>query len=159
METKENFKKLCSFYVSDIHFGTMILPYISKKLEEKNNVHTVFEKDMKKNIEKLVSSLNLKNEIKKEIISIDWNKKIQRKEIKDYINNIKDNNEVVLIMGNKKYIDKANKKLEKQIKKEDLSKVTVVNCYNIDVYNQNMSEILNTHDGILNTSGERKIEV
>lgn len=159
METKENLKKLCSFYVSDIHFGTMILPYISKKLEEKNNVHTVFEKDMNKNIEKLVSSLNLNKEIKKEIISIDWNKKIQRKEIKNYINNIQNNNEVVLIMGDKKYIDKANKKLEKQIKKENLSKVTVVNCYNIDVYNENMSEILNNHDGILNTSGERKIEV
>jgi len=58
METKDNLKKLCSFYVSDIHFGTMILPYISKKIEEKNNVYTVFEKDKYKNIENKVKSLN-----------------------------------------------------------------------------------------------------
>lgn len=159
MKTKENLKKLCSFYVSDIHFGTMILPYISKKLKEKNSVYTVFEKDMYKNIERLVSSLNLNKEIKEEIRSIDWNKKTERKEIKDYIRGIKENSEVVLIMGNKKYIDKANKKLEKQIKKEELEKVTIINCYNIDVFNENMNEILSSHDGILNTSGERKIEV
>lgn len=159
METKENFKKLCSFYVSDIHFGTMILPYISKKLEEKNSIYTVFEKDMYKNIEKIISSLNLKKEIKEEIKNIDWNKKIERKQIKNYINNIKENDEVVLVMGNKKYIDKANKKLEKQIKKEELKKVTIINCYNIDVFNENMSEILKSHNGMLNTSGERKIEV
>lgn len=159
METKENLKKLCSFYVSDIHFGTMILPYISKKLEEKNNVYTIFERDMFKNIDRLVSGLNLNKEIKQEIRNINWNKKTERKEIKGYINNIKTNNEIVLVMGNKKYIDKVNKKITKQIKKEELKNLTIINCYNIDVYNENMSEILNTHNGILNTSGERKIEV
>jgi len=159
METKDNLKKLCSFYVSDIHFGTMILPYISKKLEEKNNVYTVFEKDMYKNIENVVSSLNLKKEIKEEIKNVDWNKKIERKEIENCIKEIKEENEVVLVIGSKKYIDKANKKLDKKIKRERLEKVTIINCYDIDVFNQNMSEILNTHNGILNTSGERKIEV
>lgn len=159
MNAKENYKKLCSFYVSDIHFGAMILPYISKRLEEKNNVYTVFEKDMYKNIERLISNLNLNREKREEIKNIDWNRKTRKKEIKEYINKIVENDEIVLVMGNKKYIKNVNKKIEKHIKKEALDKVTIINCYNIDVYNQNMSEILSTHDGILNTTGERKIEV
>lgn len=159
MKTKENLKKICSFYVSDIHFGAMILPYISKKIEEKNSVYTVFEKDMNKNIEKLISNLNLNNEIKEEIKNIDWNKKTENKEIKKYISNIKENREIVLIMGNKKYIEKANKKIKRQVKKEDLNKVTIINCYSIDIFNENMNEILNSHDAILNTLGEKKIEV
>lgn len=159
MEIKENLKKLCSFYVSDIHFGTMILPYISKKLEEKNSVHTIFEKDMYKNMNEIISKLNLNKEIKEEMKNIDWNKKTDKNDIKNCINNINDSSEVVLVMGNKKYISKTNKKLEKQIKKENLEKVTIINCYNVDVFNKNMEDILKTHDGILNTSGERKIEV
>jgi len=158
METKEKLKKLCSFYVSDIHFGTMILPYISKKLEEKSNVHTVFEKDMNKNIEKIISGLNLRKEIKEEIKNIDWNKKSEIKEIKKYISNIKSDREIILVMGNKKYIDKANKRLEKQIGKNEVKDITIINCYNIDIFNKNMTEILKSHNGILNTSGERKIE-
>ena len=158
METRESFKKICSFYVSDIHFGTMMLPYISKKLEEKNNVYTIFEKDMYKNIEQIISKLNLKKDIKEEIYNIDWRKKTEKKKIKEYINNIKNNNEIILVMGNRKYINKTNKKLEKQIKKEKLGEVTIINCYNIDVFNKNMSEILKSHSAILNTLGEKKIE-
>jgi len=158
METKEKVKKLCSFYVSDIHFGTMLLPYISKKIEEGNSIYTVFEKDMYKNIEKIISKLSLNKEIREEIKNINWNKKIDKREIKEYINNIKEDSEVILVMGKKKYIDKANKKLDKQIKKEDLEKVTIINCYNVDVFNEHMGEILDKHSGILNTAGERRIE-
>ena len=49
--------------------------------------------------------------------------------------------------------------ITKDEKKEQLEKITIINCYNIDVFNENMSEILNSHDGILNTLGERKIEI
>ncbi|MBR6504646.1 MAG: hypothetical protein IKT41_02865 [Clostridia bacterium] len=159
MKTKENFKKLCSFYVSDIHFGTMILPYISRKIEEKNDVYTIFEKDMNKNIEELLSGLSLNKDKKEEIRNIDWNRKTDKKEIKKYIGNMKKNNDVVLVMGDKKYIDKTNRKIEKQIKRNELKEVTIVNCYNIDIFNKNMVEILKNHNGIVNTSGERKIEV
>jgi len=157
METKENFKKLCSFYVSDIHFGTMILPYISRKIEEKNNVYTVFEKDMYKNIEHIISNLNLNKEIKEEIKGVDWNKKTEKKVIKNYINDIKNDKQVVIVLGNKKYIDKTNKELNKKIKKENLDEITIINCYDVDLFNEYMGEILSSHDGILNTVGERKI--
>jgi len=159
METKENLRKLCSFYVSDIHFGTMILPYISKKIEEKNNVYTMFENDMNKNIERLLSNLSLNREKIEEIKNIDWNRKSGKKEIKECINKIEENNEIILVMGNKKYIDKANKKIERQIGKKELQNVTIINCYNVNIFNENMSEILKSHDSILNTSGERKIEI
>jgi len=158
METKEKIKKLCSFYVSDIHFGTMLLPYISKKIEEGNSVYTVFEKDMYKNIEKIISKTSLNKETKEEIKNINWNKKIDKKEIKKYINSMKGNNEVILVMGNKKYIDKANKKICKKIKREEIKEITIINCYNVDIFNKNMGEILSKHSGVLNTAGERKIE-
>jgi len=158
METKEKIKKLCSFYVSDIHFGTMLLPYISKKIEEGNSVYTVFEKDMYKNIEKIISKTSLNKETKEEIKNINWNKKIDKKEIKKYINSMKGNNEVILVMGNKKYIDKENKKIWKKIKREEIKEITIINCYNVDIFNKNMGEILSKHSGVLNTAGERKIE-
>jgi len=159
METKENVKKLCSFCVSDIHFGTMILPYISKKIEQRNNIYTIFEKDMYNNIEKVISNLNLNKETKEEIKKVEWDKKTQTKDIRNYIRNLKQNSGIVLVRGNKKFIDKTNKKIEKQVKRKGLEDVTIINFYNVDVFNQNMGEILKSHNGILNTLGESKIEV
>ena len=69
---KENqrVEKLCSFYVSDWHFATMLLPYINHQIAKQVNVITLLETDMEKNIETLVKKLNLKN--RKEILEICW---------------------------------------------------------------------------------------
>ena len=66
---KKSTEKLCSFYVSEWHLVTMILPYINRELNEKANITTVLEKNIEENIRTLISKLNLKNE--REILEID----------------------------------------------------------------------------------------
>lgn len=65
-----NIKKLCSFYVSDWHLATMLLPYINRQVDENAKVITILEHDIQENIKTLVQKLNLKNE--KEILEIRW---------------------------------------------------------------------------------------
>ena len=67
---KNHTEKLCSFYVSEWHLVTMILPYINKEINEKANITTILQKNIEENIKTLISKLNLKNE--KDILKIDW---------------------------------------------------------------------------------------
>ena len=43
---KENkrIEKLCSFYVSQWHFTTMLLPYLNEQIKENVNIITILEK-------------------------------------------------------------------------------------------------------------------
>ena len=73
MEVQENnFTKLCSFYVSDWHLVTMLLPYINKKINEQAKIATILENDIQENVKTLVEKLNLKNAEK--ILLIDMEK-------------------------------------------------------------------------------------
>ena len=40
----QNIKKLCNFYVSDLHLSVMLLPYLSKQINEDVEITTIFEK-------------------------------------------------------------------------------------------------------------------
>ena len=51
---KNNIEKICSFYVSDWHLVTMLLPYINKQINEKANIVTILESDIEKNIQTLI---------------------------------------------------------------------------------------------------------
>ena len=62
--------KFCSFYVSDWHMVTMLLPYINKKMNEQTKIVTILEKGIEQNIKTLVNKLNLKN--KEKILHLDW---------------------------------------------------------------------------------------
>ena len=83
---KKDTEKLCSFYVSDWHLVTMILPYINQKLNEKANVITLLENDIENNIKILTSKLNLRNE--EEILKIDW-KMCKESKIEEKLQNLK----------------------------------------------------------------------
>ena len=73
MEVQENnFTKLCSFYVSDWHLVTMLLPYINKKINEQAKIATILENDIQENVKTLVEKLNLKNAEK--ILNLNWKK-------------------------------------------------------------------------------------
>ena len=66
--------------------------------------------------------------------------------------------EMIIISGNKQYIDKMNKNIAKYLNKiEKQRKVTIINCYEVMEFNENIHEILSLHDKILNTSGEKEI--
>lgn len=147
--------KLCSFYVSDWHLVTMLLPYINKKVNEEAKIATILEKNLKQNIVTLVEKLNLKN--KEQILKLNWEK---NENIKDKLNQLKENEEfIILINGNEKFIKEQNKKIEKYFKTHLLkNKIKIIDCYEVTQYNGSISKILDEHDKILNTAGEKEIE-
>ena len=70
------------------------------------------------------------------------------------------NNEIVIIVnGNKEYIEATNNNINKVIEKninKINKKIKIVNCYEVTEFNTNIKEILDEHDKILNTSGEKE---
>lgn len=159
-------KRTCGFYVNSMHLITMILPYIRKQLEDKINIDTFFDYNLNENMEKVLSSLTLKKEIKQEILDINWsNSKIQKfstieRKLKKLLEKNKELN--ILISGRGKYIKEINEILNKFLDKNfnNLKNkyITIINCYEVTEFNDNIREILDLHDFILNTSGIHNIE-
>ena len=150
MEKLENSpERICGFYVSDWHLVTMILPYINKELNEKANIVTILEKDIEKNIKTLISKLNLKNE--KKVLKLNWKASKEK--------NINENNNILFISGSKTYIDVINNDILCWLKnnKIESKNLKIINCYEVTEFNNNIVEILNSHNKVLNTSGERYI--
>lgn len=155
MECNENnIIKLCSFYISDWHLVTMLLPYINQKINEEVEIATILEKDLNEKIAKLVERLNLNNTEK--ILNLNWNKFKERGKI---IYN-KDNKEKILIInGNREFVDNINKKIEKYFKTHKVNGIIkIINCYEITELSGDITEILDEHDKVFNTSGEKEIE-
>ncbi len=152
-------EKLCSFYVSNWHLATMLLPYINHKIEEDAKIVTILENNIEENVKTLVEKLNLKN--KEKILEINW-KNIGSKKycdieelLKEEIDSKKEN--IILINGSKDYIEKNNKNVEKWIRKLEKNRIKIINFFEVTEFNNNIVEILNSHDRILNTSGEKEI--
>ena len=150
---ENNITKFCSFYVSNLHLVTMLLPYINKKINKKVKIATILEKELESEVKILLEKLNLKN--KEKILSLNWNRENKIEKL-EKIENIKEI--VIFINGSKEFIEKQNKKLEHILKeKAQNSKVKIVNCYEITEMKGNVRKILDKHDKILNTSGEKEI--
>lgn len=155
----QEIERLCSFYVSKWHLVTMLLPYINGKIEKNAKVITLLENDIEENIKTLVQKLNLKNQ--KQILEINW-KNINTKKFTDIEQILKEQiskNEknVILINGSKQYIEKNNENIEKWIQKSDKLNIKIINFFEVTEFNHNIMEILDAHDKILNTSGEKEI--
>lgn len=160
MNTKNyQVEKLCGFYVSDWHLTTTILPYINSKIDEKTKVITILENNIEENIKVLMEKLNLKN--KKDILNIRWTSVDIKKytDIESILNReIKKNNEnIILISGNKNYIEIINSNINKWIKKANIKSIKIIDFFEVTEFNNDIVNILDGHDKILNTSGEREI--
>ncbi len=157
-------KKVCGFYVSDIHLVTMILPYLKKQINKNIKIETVLEYNLKENISKVLSNLVINNSEKEKILNINWNRsKIQKySNIEKQLENIlKYNEEInIIINGSRKYIEEANKIMDKFLINNKLfsKNIIIINCYEITEFDDNIRGILDTHDLIINTSGIHKIE-
>lgn len=150
-------KKLCNFYVSDLHLSVMLLPYISKQVNEDVEITTIFEKLKKENIERILDKLNVKN--KNEILNINWFNSNQDtyEKIKNTIEkSIKDNKKITIIIGGtQNYVLNNNSNIVNKLQeKYDMSNVKIIDCYNVEELNTDMKQIVRKYDGILNTSGE-----
>ena len=145
--------KMCSFYVNDWHFTVMILPYIKGKMENKEKVTIISEENLEPNIKTLLGKLNIKDESKKEIEQIGWNK-TSINNINKKINEVttKDN---IIIIGNGEYIENTNKIIEDKIK---TGEINVIDCYEVMQFNNDMENILKNHEKVINTSGEKTIQ-
>ena len=67
-----------------------------------------------------------------------------------------------MVSGTTKYIDEVNSLLnkffEKYYPKVRNKKITIISCYEITEFDNNIRDILDSHEFILNTSGIHKIE-
>ena len=138
-------QRYCSLYVNDMHLIVMLIPYIERELEKKEKIITILENDLENYIDTIVKKVNLGREKKNKIKRINWKKNLLSKE---QIGEIK--GETILIKGSYEFIQSVNEVL----KTEDNR---VIDCYDIDTFEQNSRTILEQHNAILNTSGIRKI--
>lgn len=160
---KQTVEKICSFYVSDWHLVTMLLPYVNKEINEKANIITILEKDIDKNVETLIDKLNLKN--REKILNLNWKKTngIKYSEVKKNINKeiLEDKLNIIFINGKKSYMDIVNKNIDKLLsensKKYKEIHIKIINCFEVGDFNMNILDILSEHSKILNTSGEKAI--
>ena len=72
MRETSSTQKVCSFYVSNMHFATMILPFVNRQMEEQTEIVTFFENNFTTNIELVLSRLTISEERKKKLLNIDW---------------------------------------------------------------------------------------
>ena len=158
-------KKVCGFYVSSMHLITMILPYIKQETNKDAKIETVLEYNLKENVNNVLSNLIINNKEKENILNINWNSnKIQKYyNIEKKLKNILENKQInILISGSRKYIEEANKIIEKFINKNinkiNKNKITIINCYEVKEFDDNIREILDSHELIINTAGIHKIE-
>ena len=111
-------KKTCSFYISDNHLSTLLLPYIKEKIKSNVKIKTFFENNIEKNIEKVTAGINMEEYIKKEILKINWDRTEETKCSKILKNMKIDNEDInVIVGGSKEYVHTINKCLEKLIEK------------------------------------------
>ena len=155
-------RKTCSIHANDLHFATVVFPYVSKEVESGAAVKTILERDVKNNIEKVINNIGLNSEIKEKVKQIDWNEsditKI-RKTFKLLEEEIKVNKKTdIIVMGRNIFIEKINKAIDlwfrnnmENLEKENVE-INIINCFSFDE-NEEVDKILNSHEYILKTSG------
>lgn len=137
-------KNICNFYVSEYHLEIMLLPYISKKIDNEENITIITEIDLESTLNVVIERINLDKDKKEKIKKIGWN--IQN------IENIIPNTNVILI-GSKKFI---NEKIF-ELKERQVENLEIIACYNYNEVKNDMKEIVSKYDGMLNTLGINKI--
>ena len=148
---EQNIKKLCNFYVSDLHLSVMLLPYISKQLNEDVEITTILDKLKVKNKERILKINWFNNHINKS------QETIIDKEIEKIINNTINNHKKIMIIigGNKNFVEKNNKKIMEYLhSNQQYTDIKIIDCYDIEEVGADMKLIANKYDDILNTSGE-----
>jgi len=166
MKENSSTQKVCSFYVSNMHFATMILPFANKQMEEKSSIITFFENNFTTNIELVLSRLTIEEERKKELLNINWKNTNAtkylniEKTIKNNLNKNVDN--IIIVNGNENYINVVNeciqRYLEKNHRRVESRNIKIMNFYEVGTFNENIKEILDEHQFVFNTAGEHKIE-
>ena len=139
MRETSSTQKVCSFYVSNMHFATMILPFVNRQMEGKNKIITFFENNIITNIELVLSKLITTEERKKELLNINWkNTKVDKhSNIEKHLktNLCKKAKHIIIVNGEEEYITAVNNYIERYIeknhKKLELNNIKVMNFYEV----------------------------
>lgn len=165
---KENMllKKICSIHANDLHFATIIFPFVQKELEKNTTIRTILEKDEGNNIEKVLENIGLNSEIKEEIRKIDWESSdIQkiRRNFKLLEEDIKNKKKIdVIVAGRNVFIQKVNQAIDLWVKnniemlEESGIELSIINCFSFEE-NEKIDPILDSHEYILKTVGLEEI--
>lgn len=165
---KENMllKKICSVYANDLHFATLIFPFIHRELEKNTTIRTILEKDEQENIEKVLENVGLNSDVKEEIRKIDWkgtNINKIRENFKLLEKDVKDNKKIdIVVSGRNIFIQKVNKAIDLWVKnniellENKDTELNIINCFSFEE-NKNIDNIMNTHEYILKTAGLEEI--
>lgn len=148
MDKNCNIEKTYCLYASDWHLTIMLLPFISKKLYEKDRVFMKFENSIEEKMKQLTNKLGFKN--KDEINDIRWGMEINDDDESD-------NEKLYIVAGSKEYMEEMNRKIAEYYNDKD-TKVKVINCFNIVNDTDNCDAIGNgEYHSVLTTSGENVI--
>lgn len=151
-EINKDVKTVCSFYASDWHLVTMLLPNIDRKINEGVKITTILENDLDDKMLELLDKLRIKN--KDRVLDIGWNKT----ELNN-IGNIIDKNDEIIVNGSIEYIDNVHQKINQYLQMNSNvlknRSISIIDCYDITKYENNVKQILDKHDKILNTGGEK----
>lgn len=157
MNKNQNTKeKICAFYASDYHFEMISLPYIEKNIEENKKIIILTENNLENTIKVLISKVNLNEDIKKEILNLNWkdNDLVKFKKIKEESG--KDNEIIVFVKGKKNYIKNINENIENLI--SNRKNLTIIDCYDIEDINEDIELVSTKYKKILSTNGTKEIQ-
>ena len=80
------------------------------------------------------------------------------KKLTEYYSNKEfSNNCIILVSGCNEYISFINTCIEKWLKGSKINNIKIINFFELTEFNSDIVNILDNHDKILNTSGEREI--
>lgn len=158
-------KKICGFYISNVHLAMMILPYINKEIKNNKQIITFLEDKIEEDVQKILNKLIITDEEKNNIENINWSESnIYKYENVEKIlkNKIIDGSIDIFICGTERYVEVANENIKKYTirNKEKLKNIniTIIDCFVVNKSNKNIRNILENHDMFFNTSGEQEIQ-
>lgn len=132
-----NDKKVCSFYISEFHLFTILLPYINEKMSEKKEITLILEENLENSVKEYLKNVQIYN--KEEILSLEWKKCRNEKSV--------DVKNIVVTIGSKKYINRVNNEFNNNEKIEE-----IINCYMLEDVDE-IDEIIKNYKYILKTKG------
>ena len=154
MKENKREEKLCLFFSSDYHFEMISLPYINESLKKNENVIIMTENNLDSSVDKVLSRINLNEEEKNKLTKINW-KNDDLNKFKELKNANKDGKDtLIFVKGRENYIDNMNKNIENWTNDTDIK---IVDCYDINEIQDDVSSIAKKYDRILSTSGVEKL--
>lgn len=138
----QDIEKMCSFYVSDFHLEMILVPYLNQKIDNKEEIKILTEKNLQDSVNVLLSRINMSEDKKQIILNLGWNK--------DENTLTKKSN--FIIIGSEKYIQEKNN----EIKQMNLPNLTIVDCYDFEEIKDNLNYIKSNYKNNLNTLGANK---